>query len=87
MTEKSEKKVEAEKKRLKRERQVFLDEMFNDVYAKRRRIYHINFFRGVFFGAGTFLGGTVGIALLVWVLTTFFSEWPIVQRLLEALQR
>ncbi len=85
MSEKSDKKVKAEKKRLASERQIFLDDMFNDVYRNRKRIYGINFIRGVFFGLGAFLGGTVVVALIVWILSRF--DWPIIERLLDVLQR
>ena len=81
-----EKKVASEQKRLENERQVFLDDMFNDIYKKRRRIYGVNFFRGVFFGLGTFLGGTVVVAFLVWFLSSFV-DWPMVDKIIEALQR
>lgn len=85
MAEKSEKKVEVEKKRLERERQVFLDDMFDDIYTKRRRIYGVNFVRGIFFGLGTFLGGTLIVAGLVWILRQFI-DWPFIEKLIEALQ-
>lgn len=86
MPDKLEKKVVAEKKKLAREKQVLLDDMFNDLYSKRTRIYKLNFFRGVFFGLGTFLGGTVVIAIIVWVLSNFV-DWPLINKLVEALQR
>jgi hypothetical protein len=86
MTEKLEKKIATEEKRLSDERKVFLDDMFNDLYRNRRRIYGLNFFRGVFFGLGTFLGGTVVVAFLIWLLSRFI-DWPFVERLVETLQR
>lgn len=56
-------------------RQAMLDETFNDVYKDRKRIYRLNFFRGVFFGLGTFIGGTIVVALVIavlsWLGTTF----------------
>jgi hypothetical protein len=42
-------------------RRTIIEEMFNDYYKKRRSIYVTNFFRGIFFGLGTFLGGTIVI--------------------------
>ena len=50
-----------------------LEEVFNDMYDSRRRIYKVNFFRGIFFGAGSALGGTVILALIVWVLSLFVN--------------
>lgn len=86
MPKKLEKKIEREEDRLEIERKAFLEEMFNDIYNKRRRIYGVNFFRGLFFGLGTFLGGTVVVALLVWLLSRFV-DWPFVEKIIEALQR
>lgn len=79
--------IEKERKRLAKQRQVFLDDMFNDIYSNKKRIFSLNFTRGLFFGAGTFIGGTVGIALLIWVLSSFFSDWTVIQKLIDALQR
>jgi len=81
-----EKKVAKEKKKLANEKQVYLEDMFNDLYSKRLRIYKLNFFRGIFFGVGTFLGGTVVVAMLIWILSNFV-DWPLIEKLVEALQR
>lgn len=45
-----------------------LDDLFYDMYRHRGRIYRVNFFRGVFFGFGSLLGGTILIAILIFVL-------------------
>lgn len=50
-----------------------LEEMFNDMYDSRRRIYKVNFIRGITFGAGSVLGGTVLITLIVWILSLFVN--------------
>lgn len=49
------------------------EEMFYDLYTNRRRIYKLNFIRGILFGAGSALGGTVVIAIIVWVLSLFVN--------------
>ena len=68
-------------KQLKRD---LLDDLFNDYYRERWRVYRINFFRGIFFGLGTFIGGTVVVALVVlflgWLADTVpvfpeFTQW------------
>lgn len=66
-----EKKTSAEKKKFKATTDEVLQELFHDMYNDRKKIYKINFFRGVFFGIGTFLGGTVVVALVIWFLTQF----------------
>ncbi|USN97032.1 MAG: hypothetical protein H6797_02465 [Candidatus Nomurabacteria bacterium] len=52
-------------------RRALLEELFNDFYDDRRHIYRMNFFRGIFFGLGSVLGGTVVVALVVWLLSLF----------------
>ena len=49
-------------------REGLLEELFNDFNRNRFSIYKFNFFRGIFFGLGSVLGGTVVLALLVWLL-------------------
>lgn len=53
------------------------EELFYDLYRDRKRIYKINFFRGIFFGVGSALGATVIIAIVVWVLS-LFGNLPVV---------
>lgn len=56
-------------------RRSVIEEMFNDMYDDRRNIYVMNFFRGIFFGLGTAIGGTIVVALIVWALS-FFVDIP-----------
>lgn len=57
-------------------RESVIEDLFYDFYRDRKKIYSVNFFRGVFFGFGTFLGGTVVIAILILVLTWVNSVLP-----------
>ena len=50
-----------------------LEQLFYDFYRYRGRIYRVNFVRGLFFGFGSILGGTILIALLVMTLTLFIQ--------------
>jgi hypothetical protein len=52
-------------------RRSLLEELFNDFYDDRRNIYRMNFLRGIFFGLGSVLGGTVVVALVIWLLSLF----------------
>lgn len=47
------------------------EEAFYDYHRKRSRVYAVNFVRGIFFGFGTILGGTILVAALVWLLSQF----------------
>jgi TRAP-type mannitol/chloroaromatic compound transport system permease small subunit len=58
----------ADNQQLAAEEQVLTD-LFYDMYRHRARIYRVNFFRGLFFGLGSVLGGTVVIAIVVWLLS------------------
>lgn len=49
-------------------RQAVLEDLFNDFNRNRFEVYKFNFIRGIFFGFGSLLGGTILVALLVWVL-------------------
>ncbi len=67
-----------------------LEDLFYDLYRNRGRVYKTNFFRGIFFGLGAFLGGTVIVAIVVFVLTWISSMLPhnisIIDWLLEVLR-
>ncbi len=52
-------------------RRALLEELFNDFHRSRVQIYWMNFTRGIFFGFGTLLGGTVLVAFVIWVLGMF----------------
>lgn len=54
-------------------RRAIIEEMFNDMYNDRRNIYTMNFFRGIFLGLGTAIGGTLAVALIVWLLSLFVN--------------
>lgn len=56
-------------------RQALLEEIFNDMYRNKHAIYMMNFVRGIFFGFGSVIGGTVVVALIVWALS-FFVNLP-----------
>ncbi len=48
-----------------------IEDLFNDFYRSRRKVYWMNFSRGIFFGIGSVIGGTVVIALIAWFLGLF----------------
>ncbi len=57
-------------------RQNVIEDLFYDFNRSRVQIYKMNFFRGIFFGLGSVLGGTIVVALLVWVLSLFVGFFP-----------
>lgn len=57
--------------------ETMMEEIFHDMYRERGRIYKVNFFRGIFFGIGSAIGGTIVIALIVWLLSLFVN-FPVI---------
>jgi hypothetical protein len=54
-----------------------LEELFNDIYVHRKRVYWVNFIRGLSFGVGSVLGGTILVAVVIWVLSQFVEWFPL----------
>lgn len=50
-------------------RRAVLEDLFYDFNSSRAEIYKVNFIRGIFLGFGTVIGGTLVIALMVWILS------------------
>jgi hypothetical protein len=57
-------------------RKAVLEDLFYDFNRSRVQIYKMNFVRGIVLGAGTVIGGTLVIALLVWVLSLLSNIIP-----------
>lgn len=53
-----------------------IEDLFYDFNRSRVQVYKMNFVRGILFGAGSVIGGTVVIALLIWVLALLGSVIP-----------
>lgn len=52
-------------------RRAILEDLFYDFHSSRKQVYWFNFIRGIFFGFGTVIGGTIVVALLIWILSLF----------------
>ncbi len=50
-------------------RRAVLEDLFYDFNSSRKEIYKVNFIRGIFLGFGTVIGGTLVIALILWLLS------------------
>lgn len=57
-------------------RRAVLEDLFYDFNRSRVQIYKMNLVRGILFGAGSVIGGTVVIALLVWILSLLGHVFP-----------
>lgn len=49
-------------------RQAVLEDLFYDFNRSKSVIYRMNFMRGIFFGFGTVIGGTLLVALILAIL-------------------
>lgn len=48
-----------------------LEELFQDMYDRRWQVYKMNFVRGIAFGFGGVVGGTIVVAILLWTMSLF----------------
>lgn len=46
-----------------------IEELFYDFHRSRAQVYGMNFVRGILFGAGSVIGGTLVIASVIWLLS------------------
>lgn len=53
-----------------------IENLYYDYAKNRRHIYLTNFLRGIFFGFGAFLGGTILVALIVALLSWLNYLFP-----------
>lgn len=63
-----------------------LEELFEDYYKNRHRLYVMNLIRGVFFGFGTVVGGTIVVALVLWALS-FFHYIPFLNDIVKTAEQ
>jgi len=57
-------------------RENLIEELFYDFHRSRKQVYLMNFYRGLFFGLGSVLGGTLFVALAIWLLGAFVDVFP-----------
>jgi len=74
LTEKVAQKIKTDNERGARES--LIEELFHDFHRNRAQVYQMNFIRGIFFGFGSVLGGTLLVALLIWLLGAFVDVFP-----------
>lgn len=84
MVKKAIEKVKADNER--GARQGLIEDLFYDFNRSRVEVYKMNFIRGIFFGLGSVLGGTILIALLAWVLS-FFVDVPGIGNSIQKVQQ
>jgi hypothetical protein len=63
-----------------------IEDLFYDFNRSKAEVYKMNFVRGIFFGLGSVLGGTVIVALAIWILS-LFVQLPGVGQPIEQFQK
>jgi hypothetical protein len=66
-------------------RQNLIEELFYDFHRSRAQVYKMNFIRGIFFGLGSVLGGTIVVAIIIWLLS-LLVDWPGVGNFFQQVQ-
>jgi hypothetical protein len=49
-------------------RRAILEDLFYDFHKSRKQVYYMNFVRGLFFGVGSVIGGTLVVAIVLGLL-------------------
>lgn len=75
-----------DKQKLSDSRHDVFEEFFNDYFKHRKQVYYLNFIRGIWFGLGSVIGGTLVLTTILWVLT-FFHQIPFLTDFVETIQR
>lgn len=66
-------------------RESVLEELFYDFHRSRFQVYKMNFIRGIYFGFGSVLGGTVLILILIWLLSMLAAFIPPIGDFLQSI--
>jgi uncharacterized membrane protein len=53
-------------------------------HANKMRFFWFTFFKGIIYGLGIFIGGTIVVAFVIWLLTQF-NDAPIIGPFLDKL--
>lgn len=62
-----------------------LEALVDSGHIDHSRVYKVNFWRGVFFGLGAALGGTLVVASIIYILS-LFTQIPVVGDLVETVR-
>ena len=68
-------------------RESLIEELFYDFNRNRHQVYLMNFIRGIFFGLGSVIGGTIVIALIIWIFSLLGGVFPALDTLFENISR
>ena len=74
------------------DQRIEIRQLLEDLYLSNKwQMLKGNFLRGIAFGLGTFLGGTIVVAILIWLISQTVDIFPPVrdfaERLIESLNK
>ncbi len=67
-------------------REKVIEELFNDFNRSRFTVYKMNFVRGIFFGFGSVVGGTLVVTIFVLLLNLFVDLPGGIGNFIESIQ-
>jgi hypothetical protein len=62
-----------------------MEQVFMSGYASRRRLFLMSFYRGIGYGLGIFIGGTIIVALIAYGLSQFETV-PFLNQIIEPIR-
>jgi Domain of unknown function (DUF5665) len=62
-----------------------LEALYDSLNPNRKTVYRVNFIKGVWSGLGGVVGATVGIALLLWLLS-LFGQIPLIGHFVDTVK-
>lgn len=62
-----------------------IESMYDTINPNRAKLYRTAFFKGIINGLGGVVGATVGIALLLWLLS-LFGQIPLVGHFVDSIR-
>lgn len=62
-----------------------LESLYDSLNPNRKAVYRTNFVKGLWSGLGGVVGATVGIALLLWILS-LFGQIPIIGHFVDTVR-
>lgn len=62
-----------------------LESLYDSLNPNRKAVYRTNFIKGIWSGLGGILGATIGIALLLWILS-LFGQIPLIGHFVETVR-
>lgn len=67
-----------------------LEQVYLTGYVSTKRLITVSILRGIGYGFGLFIGGTIVVALLIWLIGQFDAVWflePIVDSVLQIINQ